>query len=96
MSPDAINGTLETLGGLFVISNIFRLARDKMVRGVHWLCPTYFTIWSFWYLFYYPHLDQWFSFYGGAFLAVTNAVWLSMFFYYRKKEKERWPFQVTG
>jgi len=94
MSADAVTAFFEFLGGLFVIGSIFRLLKDKMVRGVHWPQPVYFTAWGFWNLYYYPHLNQWISFWGGAFLVVANAVWLGMFWYYKNKEKSQWPFPV--
>ncbi len=84
MNPDIINGIFESVGGFFIGGSIIKLYKDKMVRGIHWPHPTFFTAWGLWNLYYYPSLEQWFSFYGGVFLVVTNAIWLGQIFYYRR------------
>jgi len=84
MSPDTINGIFVSLGGLFILGSSVKLYKDKEVKGVHWLHPTFFTSWGLWNLFYYPSLGQWFSFYGGVFLVIANAIWLGQIFYYRR------------
>lgn len=79
-----INGAFELLGTGLICKNILRLHHDKMVRGVHWAPVAYFAAWGFWNLFYYPHLDQWWSFAGGCLIVVANAIWVGQMFYYRK------------
>jgi len=83
--PDLINSLFEFCGGLFLAFNVFKLYRDKKVRGVHWLPTLFFTSWGFWNLFYYPHLNQWLSFFGGIFLVTVNAIWLMQMIYYRDR-----------
>jgi len=76
------------LGGIFLWLNVLRLYRDKLVRGWDWRVMVFFTVWGFWNLYYYPHLDQWLSFVAGAFIAVTNAVYLALALYYIRKERQ--------
>ena len=85
MNPDMINGLLESIGGLFIVGSIFQLYKDKRVLGIYWPHPIFFTAWGFWNLFYYPHLEQWFSFYGSVFLVVANAIWLGQIIYYKRE-----------
>lgn len=87
MTPDQINGAFEAAGALFTFMNIVRLHRDKMVRGVHWLPIAFFTSWGFWNLYYYPHLDQWWSFAGGIGIVVFNTIWLAQMWYYIREER---------
>lgn len=84
MSPDLINGLFEFIGSIFLWLNCWRLWKDKMVRGYSALTTLFFSSWGFWNLFYYPHLDQWWSFSGGVSIVTANSVWLLMMLYYRK------------
>lgn len=80
--PDLINGTFESCGGFFILFSVIKLYKEKIVRGVHWVHTSFFTSWGFWNLYYYPALDQWFSFFGGFFLVLVNTIWLSQIIYY--------------
>ena len=86
MTPDMVNVLFELVGGLMLWGNVVRLYRDKMVRGVHWTYMSFFAIWGWWNLYYYPYLDQWWSFAGGVSLVVANSVWIAQLFYYNWRE----------
>ena len=82
---DGLNGAFEVLGGFFILPSIFRLWRDKSVKGVSVIHIFYFSAWGYWNLYYYPHLNQWFSVTGAALLALINSFWaLQMIYYIRK------------
>jgi len=85
---DFINGGFELVSGLLSTINIFKLYKDKTVKGVSWIPLTFFTIWGMWNLFYYPSLNQWFSFIGGIVIFIVNIIWISMYFYYKKNKLE--------
>lgn len=89
ISPDLVNGLFEGLGALLILRNIQALYRDKIVRGVTLAPVVFWSAWGFWNLFYYPSLDQWFSFYGGVGVMTTNTIWVCMAVYYRQAEKDR-------
>ena len=82
LTPDFINGAFEFLGSAMIWRNVYQLYLDKMVRGVHWLPVGFFAAWGFWNLFYYPHLDQWWSFAGGVSIVIANVVWVIQILYY--------------
>lgn len=84
MNPDMINGLFELFGGLLYILNIRLLLIHKQVQGVSLIPTVFFTSWGIWNLFYYPSLDQWYSFYGGVFLVTVNAIWLLLALYYAR------------
>ena len=87
MTPDFINGCLEFFSSLLIGYNTLRLFKDKMVRGVSMIPVLFFDTWGFWNLYYYPALNQWFSFTGGVCLVIANVIWTGLAFYYIQKEK---------
>jgi len=88
---DGINGAYEFIGGIFLLLNCFRIYKDKKIRGVTLSAATFFSTWSWWNLYYYPSLNQWISFCGGIFIAVTNTWWVGMAIYYTIKENKNEP-----
>lgn len=82
--PDLVNGSLELFGGMFLWQNVRQLLKDKEIKGVHWLPTMFFFIWGLWNLFYYPHLNQWFSFIGGLNIVLANGVWVFLMLKYKK------------
>lgn len=81
---DLINGTFEMFGSLFIAFSVLRAHKDKMVAGVSYVHAGFFAVWGFWNLFYYPHLDQWWSFWGGLAIMSTNGFWLGQLIYYTR------------
>ncbi|RLD07556.1 MAG: hypothetical protein DRI65_04445 [Chloroflexota bacterium] len=84
---DLVNGAYEMLGAPFIVLSIMNLLREKAVKGVDWRAVAFFSTWSMWNLYYYPHLEQWASFLGGILIAAANLVWLVLMVYYIRKEK---------
>lgn len=87
--PDAVNGTFELLAGGFLLNNCRVLYKDKVVKGVSKITTTFLVLWGIWNLYYYPHLGQIFSFWGGIGVVASNALYLSMMVYYRNKDHEQ-------
>lgn len=85
MNNDLINGSFEFLGGIFYIINIVKILKHKEVKGVSWIPAAFFTLWGAWNIYYYPSLNQMFSFLGGIFIFAVNFSWICLVFYYRKK-----------
>lgn len=81
--PDIINGWFEAISGGFMSYNCVRLYQDKRVRGVSVATQIFFTAWGYWNLFYYPHLGQWFSFFCGWLIVVSNTLWVTLAIKYR-------------
>lgn len=89
--PDVINALFEGAGTLFMVLTIRRLLQDKMVRGFDWRTMTFFALWAYWNMFYYPYLDQMFSYLAGLGLAASNTVYVLLMIYYILREKGRVP-----
>ncbi len=87
MTPDSINGLFELFGGIFISISIYKLYKEKIVRGVSWIHVGFFSAWGIWNLYYYPTLGQWMSFYGGIGVTSTNSIFLGQLIYYTLKER---------
>jgi hypothetical protein len=82
---DIINGSFELVGGVASWINVYKLYQDKAVRGVYWPAMFFFAAWGFWNMYYYPTLDQTFSFIGGAFMSLANAAWVILAWKYTRQ-----------
>jgi len=85
--PDFTNGLFESIGGLLLWANVRALYRDKVVRGVRILPVVFWSAWGFWNLYYYPSLDQWWSFAGGLGVVIPNTLWVLMAVRYTRRER---------
>ena len=85
MTPDFFNGLFEFIGAVMIAADVRQIYRDKAVHGIYWPGRVFFTVWGGWNLFYYPSLDQWWSFSGGLAIAILNVIWLAFAIYYRDK-----------
>ena len=83
MFADIFNGCFEATGAIMLSRNVWQLYKDKCVRGVHWLPTLFFASWGLWNLYYYPHLEQWWSFSGGLAIVIVNSIWFAQMIYYR-------------
>ena len=87
MNPDWINGALEFSGGLLILWNVRKLLKDKMIRGISVGPAVFFDTWGLWNLYYYPSLDQWWSFAGSVVLTAANIWWACLAIYYTRMEQ---------
>lgn len=86
MSPDTINAMFEFAGAICVMRNAHRVRVDKGYAGVSIPAVVFFFSWGVWNLFYYPHLDQFWSLTSGMFLVVANACWVFELWKYGRKK----------
>jgi len=80
--PDMVNGAFEALAGIAVLNHCIALHHDKAVRGLSVGSTAFFTAWGVWNLYYYPHLDQFWSFAGGVFITLANGIYVAMLVHY--------------
>lgn len=83
--PDLINACFEGLAGFFVLISAFKTLKNKSSKGVSYVTLIFFSTWGYWNLFYYPHLEQWYSFTGGIFVTITNTFWVILLIKYRNQ-----------
>ncbi|RJQ26114.1 hypothetical protein C4577_04230 [Candidatus Parcubacteria bacterium] len=85
MNSDLINGLFEVGGAIFLSMNCRQIYKDKCTRGISPLPFIFYTSWGYWNLFYYPNINQWYSFYGGIGVVAVNTVYLFQLWWYRGK-----------
>lgn len=85
---DLVNALFEGIGGFIILLNIFKIHKDKEIKGFHWVVLLFFTSWGYWNLFYYPHLGQYLSFICGVGVVLSNTIYLSMVLYYTHKKNK--------
>lgn len=84
MTPDMINGGFEFAAGVAILNHCFTLWRDRCVAGVSTASVAFFSVWGVWNIFYYPHLDQFWSCAGGVFVTLANTVYVALLLRFRK------------
>ena len=84
---DVINGLFEGIGAIVSWGNVVKLYRDKHTQGVWWPAWAFFSAWGLWNLYYYPSLNQTWSFIGGVLLVGANLAWLGLLAYYAWRQK---------
>ena len=77
-TPDAINGCLEFLAGFMILNHCRVVLRERVVAGVSIVSTIFFSAWGIWNLWYYPHLGQMLSFYGGLLIVIANCLWVGL------------------
>lgn len=87
MTPDLINGLFEFVAAGFLCVDVHHLYRDRTTKGVFWPGRGFFTAWGLWNLFYYPNLNQWFSFTGGVAIVTVNLIWCILAWRYHAAAK---------
>ena len=89
MSADLINGAFEAVGAFLILNHCRAVLHDKAVAGVSVLSTAVFAVWSFWNLYYYPSLGQWWSFTGGLAIVVANCWYVSLLVKHRFIAEEK-------
>lgn len=79
--PDLINGLFEFIGALAIFYNCVILYRHKEARGISLTSSFFFISWGAWNCFYYPHLDQLWSFLGAVLMLLAQCTWLVLWGY---------------
>jgi len=85
---DIINSFFEFSMFVASIMNIIKILEEKVIKGFHWATVGIASLWGFWNLHYYSSLDQWWSFYAGILLVISNSIWLRLVFYYAKRNAQ--------
>jgi hypothetical protein len=82
LNKDLVNGGFEFIGGIICWLNVCKLYQDKQIKGVSVSASIFFTLFAIWGVYYYPNLNQPFSFVGAICLAAGNLSWLILLSYF--------------
>ena len=86
---DILNGSFEIGATVSISFNCLRVRKDKAVKGINAYATLYFSLWGMWNLFYYSHLDQWFSFLSGGTVVLINSYYVWLLIYYTRRERSK-------
>lgn len=92
LTPDQLNAAFETCGAFFTWANAYRLFKDKEIKGIYWPTTIFFTLWGCFNLWFYPTINQMWSFYAGIILVSGNILWILQlaFYNFKRKVKHQW------
>lgn len=76
MNADITNALFELVGAFFTWKNFLVLKKERKLQGVYAPTTAFFTSWGIWNAFYYPTLNQWYSFWGAILLCSGNIAWV--------------------
>ena len=82
MWQDVVNSALELLAVAAVTSSIRTMLRDKRVRGISPWHIGYALLSASWFVYYYAHLDQWWSFSAAVAYWLATGAWVGLVVYY--------------
>ena len=83
---DFINAAFEVSGALLTWMNVRRVWQDRGYAGIYAPAILLFTSWGFWNLYYYAHLQQWWSVMATVVMVTANCAWLGSMVYFGKKQ----------
>jgi hypothetical protein len=86
IGTDNLNMLFELGGAAMVGMSLFKLHKDKKVRGIHWAQILFFTSWGWWNLWFYPAVSMWHSFEACVAVTGVNTWYLIAMWYYIYKE----------
>lgn len=84
MSADLANGLWEAAGSLVGLLASLQVLRDRRVEGTRWWLPLFFWSWCAWNLWYYPAIDQWWSFLGACLMFLSNGTYACLLWWFRR------------
>ena len=82
MSPDIINALFEIVGAFAILISAHKCYKHKSAEGVSFVMTGFFFLWGLWNIYFYPSLDQVFSFYAGVVMVVCNLFYTALIIKY--------------
>lgn len=94
MSVDAVTAFFEVGAACIGWQNVYRVYKDKEVKGLWAPGTVFFLAWALWSLFMYSHFVMWWSLAALLARIGANIAWLSLVWYYRRRKTG--AIQQTG
>ena len=86
---DIINSSFIFIAGFFYILNLFKLRKDKDVKGISKLSIVFFSCWNFWtFYFFIATTDFVWTQFSYGFVSIINLLYLTLLLYYIKNQPE--------
>lgn len=87
LNLDVINACFEACGAITLLKSCWMTFKAKSTVGISALQVAFFSGWGYFNCFYYPSLNQSYSFVAGLCLAIVNTFWVGQIIYYRRKNE---------
>jgi uncharacterized membrane protein YfcA len=87
MSPDAANAMLEAAWVLVLSLSTRRMWLDRDLKGVSIGHVVMTVLSSWWFIYYYAHLDQWWSFAAALGYAAAVGAWTASICYHARRRR---------
>ena len=88
MTPDQINALFQLGGSAAICFSIVDLHKKKYVGGISAGHVSFFIGWGLWNLFYYPSLDQMWSFLACVIFVLVQLLWVGQILFYKDRIKQ--------
>jgi hypothetical protein len=83
---DLINSLFEAFAALAILNHARIGIKNKNVGGVSISSTAFFTAWGIWNVWYYPSIEQYYSFCAGMAVLLANFVWLTVLYRFTPKD----------
>lgn len=95
MVVDIINCSVHLVAAALTWRNVVQVHRDKGARGVYLPTSLFFALASAWSAFFYGTMGAWFSSFGALNMAISNAIWLALAVFYRRRASKQEGREAT-
>jgi len=89
MTLDKINSFFELIAFLFILLNCYRLIKDGQLKGISKVSCSFFFVWSFFNLYYYSGINQFYSFISSLLVFISNFVYIVLIFTIPSMKKQK-------
>ena len=85
MNADLVNALFEIIGAGLTWANVYSVWKDKGYAGIYLPTVVLSLGGGVWSLFYYPSLNQWWSFAASIGLVIALLAWIVLMLWYGRK-----------
>ena len=85
VDPDLMNSIFAGLSSLFILNHCRVLYREKSVSGLSIISVMFFSVYSYWHLLFFYHLDITFSLVSSVLTFLANVLYMIMLLHYKMK-----------
>ena len=84
---DQINGGFIFVAALFYVLNLFKLMKDKDVKGISKVSIIFFSFWNIWTLFFFLMVTEfWWTIGAYVLVSVLNVTYIILMIKYTRKK----------
>jgi len=86
MKGDLVNSLFMFIAIIFNCMNIYKLNKDKEVKGISIIPNIYYVLWGSWNIYFYAANKSKLSFIAGIGVVITGLIWVSQWAFYKFKK----------